>query len=127
MTGKKDSVLLLITAMLSLGSCSLFKNTTKTTTKDTRSSERVRDFNMLELTTANKQTGIFTYWDSGVVYQYQEIREKVDQAKSAAIKISEKDAAKQEVATKQSEPAVAWVYTAIGVFVIAACIWAKKG
>lgn len=71
-----------------------FKKTSKMTTADTWQVEKKSDFNILELKTANKQTSIFTPWDSRMVYQHQLI-EQTDESKLAGIKTTEQDVVKK--------------------------------
>ena len=102
-----------VTLML-LQSCSLFKKTTKTTVNDSQSSSKSSDFNWLNIKTANKETNIFTYWDSGMVYQYQNIREQADQAESAGLKTTDSFTTKKNLVVKESKPPVLWIYAGIG-------------
>lgn len=98
--------------------CNLLKNTSKTTTADTRQVEKKSNFHMLELKTANKQTSIFTLWDSGMVYQRQVILEQTDEPKLAGMKTTEQDTAKKEVVTRETTPPDLWIYTGVAVFLI---------
>lgn len=88
------------------------------TAVDTRQVEKESDFNMLELKTANKQTSIFTLWDSGMVYQHQLILEKTDESKLTGMKTTEQDTAKKEVVTRETLPPDVWIYTGVAVFLI---------
>ncbi|MNK20339.1 hypothetical protein D3C87_385760 [compost metagenome] len=99
-------------------SCSLFKKTTKTTVNDSQSSLKSSDFKWLNIKTANKETNVYTYWDSGMVYQYQNIREQVDQAESAGLKITDEAITKKNLMVKESKPPVLWIYTGIGLLLI---------
>lgn len=110
-------VFLLISASavsLLLQSCSLFKKTTKTTVNDSQSTSKSSDFNWLKIKTANKETNVFTYWDSGMVYQYQNIREQVDQVESAGLKTTDEVTTKKDVVVKESKPPILWIYAGIG-------------
>lgn len=86
----------------------------------TRQVEKKSDFNMLELKTANKQTSIFTLWDSGMVYQHQLILEQIDESKLAGMKTTEQDTAKKEVVTRETMPPDLWIYAGLLVFLIGA-------
>lgn len=88
------------------------------TAADTRQVERKSDFNMLELKTANKQTSIFTLWDSGMVYQHELILERTDESKLAGMKTTERDTAKKEVVTRKTKPPDLWIYTGVAMFLI---------
>lgn len=107
----------MVTLMISQ-SCSLFKKTTKTTVNDSQSSLKSSDFKWLNIKTANKETNVYTYWDSGMVYQYQNIREQVDQAESAGLKITDEAITKKNLVVKESKPPVLWIYTGIGLLLI---------
>lgn len=107
----------MVTLMISQ-SCSLFKKTTKTTVNDSQSSSKSSDFNWLNIKTANKETNVYTYWDSGMVYQYQNIREQVDQAESAGLKITDEAITKKNLVVKESKPPILWIYTGIGLLLI---------
>ncbi|TCC97244.1 hypothetical protein [Pedobacter hiemivivus] len=117
-------VFLLISTLilLFLQSCNLLKKTTKTVVNDTQNSSKFSDFNMLNIKTADKETNIFTYWDSGVVYQYQNIRERVDQTESVDLKTTDQLTTKKDVVIKESEPPVLWIYAGIGLLLIGALI-----
>lgn len=106
--------------LMLLTGCSLLKKTSNTTTADTRQLEKKSNFNMLELKSANKQTSIFTLWDSGRIYQHQLILEQTDESTLAGLKTTEQDTAKKEVVTRKTMPPDLWIYTGLIVFLIGA-------
>jgi N6-adenosine-specific RNA methylase IME4 len=99
-------------------SCAMFKKTTKQTVKESQNTEKRYDYNLLTFKSANKETNIYTYWDNGMVYQYQNIRELTNETASVGIKTTEKASAKKDTVIKESKPAVLWVYTGIGILII---------
>ena len=99
-----------------LAGCNLLKKTSKMTVAATRQVEKKSNFNMLELKTANKQTSIFTLWDSGMVYQHQLILEQTDESKRAGMKTTEQDTAKKEVVIRETAPPDLWIYTGVVLF-----------
>lgn len=107
----------LLPAMFLLG-CALFKKTSKTKTTETERIEKKSELNMLDLKSAHRQTSIFTLWDSGMVYQYQVILEKTDEAKLTELKANEVGTAKKEVIDKVSKPWDLWVYLGVGIILI---------
>ncbi|MBB5438530.1 hypothetical protein HDC92_002206 [Pedobacter sp. AK017] len=106
----------LLSAMF-LSGCALFKKTSKTKTTETERIEKKSELNMLDLKSAHRQTSIFTLWDSGMVYQYQVILEKTDEAKLAGIEANEVGTAKK-VIDKVSKPWDLWVYLGVGIILI---------
>lgn len=107
--------ILLMATMLTFSGCNLARRTTKTTVKDNRTIEKIQEFNLQEWKDANKQTHIFTYWDSGSVYQFQQIKEQVAETKSTAAKLREKELAKQEFSSKQTSSLMVWIFVGVAV------------
>ncbi len=107
-------------------SCSLFKKTTKTTAISSFDLSRQLEKQMLDLKTQQKETQIYSYWNDSVFYQYEVIKEQVDQAKAGNVKVQEKQAAKQEEKVKESEPTEVWIYSAFVLGIIAFIIIFKK-
>lgn len=101
-----------------LWGCALFKKTSKTKTTETERIEKKSELKMLDLKSAHRQTSIFTIWDSGMVYQYQVILEKTDEAKLTELKANEVGTAKKEVIDKVSKPWDLWVYLGVGIILI---------
>lgn len=91
-------------------SCSLFRKTNKTTANATQSSVKQMEANQLILKKAGKETQIFTYWNDSDFYQYQYIKEQIDQAKSGKVIAEEKQESKQTINTKKTEPVAPWIY-----------------
>ena len=107
----------LLPAMLLLG-CALFKKTSKTKTTETERIEKKSELNMLDLKSAHRQTSIFTLWDSGMVYQYQVILEKTDEAKLTGIEANEVGTVKKEVIDKVSKPWYLGIYLGAALILI---------
>jgi hypothetical protein len=112
--------------MLLCSGCALFQKTSKTTAVDTQSSINQLESSQLVLKTVGKETQIFTYWNDSGVYQYQHIKEQVDQAKLNKVKTEEKQQAKQTVTTKKTEPLKIWIYIAVGVGVVVCFLILRK-
>jgi len=103
----------LIITVLCLFGCALFNKTSKTTTTDTQSSTKQLESSQLLLKKADKETQIFTYWNDSGFYQFQYIKEQVDQAKSGKFRADEKQSAKNTMNSKTVEPVGAWIYVMI--------------
>lgn len=99
--------------MLCILSCSLFKRTTKSTSAATFDLSKQVQENHLLLTTKQKETQIYSYWKDSIFYQYQLIKEQVEQTKAGTVKTREKQEAKQEQITKESRPIEVWIYAGI--------------
>ncbi|RYG34367.1 MAG: hypothetical protein EOO01_32325 [Chitinophagaceae bacterium] len=69
--------------------------------------------NQLTLTTMQKETQVYSYWKDSIYYQYEVIREQIDQAKAGAVKTLENQQAKQEQTIKESQPIDVWIYAGI--------------
>lgn len=96
--------------------CALFQKTTRTSNSASKATTSQLESNQLALSRAGKETQIFTYWNDSGIYQYQHIKEQVDQAKSVQLKLGETE---QETITqhiKKKEPITTWIY----VFVLCA-------
>jgi Na+-transporting NADH:ubiquinone oxidoreductase subunit NqrC len=91
-------------------SCGLFKKTSKTTVSDKQLLTREIEQNQLILKSANKETQVFTYWNDSGFYQFQNIKEQINQAKSGQFKTQEKQKVEQETTVKKSEPVKMWIY-----------------
>ena len=99
--------------ILFLSGCSLFKKTTKTTATGSFDLSKQTEQNHLDLQTSQKETQIHSYWKDSIFYQYELIKEQVDQAKTGILKVQENQEAKQEQITKESKPVEPWVYAGI--------------
>lgn len=95
---------------LFLCSCSLFKKTSKTTELSTQSSIKRLESSQMLLKTSGMETQIFTYWNDSGFYQYQHIKEQIDQAKSDQLLVAERQEAKHSFNTKKVEPIGIWIY-----------------
>ncbi|MEQ7800928.1 hypothetical protein ABDJ41_14080 [Pedobacter sp. ASV1-7] len=89
-------------------SCSLFRKTSKTKDIVTQSSKNQLDFSQLVLKSSGKETRVFTYWNDSGFYQYQHIKEQLDQAKSDQLKTITQHAAGQTIATKNTTSLQTW-------------------
>lgn len=114
-------IFIIIMLCLSLLGCALFKKTSKTSSMVSQSSTNQLDASQLVLKNADKETQVFTYWNDTGFYQYQHIKERVEQAKTGKISIKEKAVLSQENRVKRTEPAVTWIY--IGMVVLFAVIF----
>ncbi|MFA4870229.1 MAG: hypothetical protein WC623_18670 [Pedobacter sp.] len=89
-------------------SCSLFRKTSKTRDIATQSSKNQLDFGQLVLKSSGKETQVFTYWNDSGFYQYQHIKEQIDQAQSEKLTTIAQNAAEQTIATKNTTSVHAW-------------------
>lgn len=103
-------------------SCSLFRKTSKTTDITTQSSKNQLDFGQLVLKSSGKETKVFTYWNDSGFYQYQHIKEQIDQAKSDRLTAIAEDKAEQTVAVKNSTSVHAWGIIGLLVLIIVICL-----
>lgn len=102
-----------IILMFCMAGCALFKKTSKTTVKNSRSFLKQSEQNQLILKRADKETQVFTYWSDSGFYQFQNIKEQIDQAKLKQGRAMEKQESKQETSVKKKEPVKIWAYTAL--------------
>ncbi|WP_316815857.1 hypothetical protein [Pedobacter nyackensis] len=99
--------------LLCLTGCAVFKKTNKENTIATKSTTNQLESSQLVLKNVNKETQVFTYWNDSGFYQFQQIKEQIDQAQLTALKTEEKQEAKQRSTTKQTKPANTWVYLVV--------------
>jgi maltose-binding protein MalE len=109
-------IIALLYLLMAFMGCNLFKKTTKSTSSNAQSTAKQADVSQLILKTANKETQIFTYWKDSALYQYQNIKEHIEEAKSSAVKVKEEEMVKRQRTIKKAEPARVWVY--IGVLLV---------
>ena len=109
-----------------LSSCALFKKTVKSSSTSSFDLSKQTEENQLALTTTQRETQIYSYWKDSMFYQYEAIREQVDQAKAGTVKALENQETKQEQITKESRPVEAWIYAGIILGLIAFIIIFKK-
>jgi maltose-binding protein MalE len=107
----KTTILIIMLALIV--SCALFQKTRKTSQSSTQSSNTKLETSQLVLKSDGKETRIFTYWNDSGFYQYQHIKEQVDQARLNSLKAKEKQQAKQTVVTKKTEPVSGWIYVVV--------------
>ncbi|WP_316811436.1 hypothetical protein [Pedobacter heparinus] len=111
-------VLQLFYLALFFAGCSLFKKTTITSNKESKSSSKQLEANMLILKNANKETQVFTYWTDSGFYQFQHIKEQTDLAKSGQLKAKEKVSEQTKIVTKQTQPLKFWIYIVLAVIMV---------
>ena len=102
-----------ILLILLLSSCALFKKSMKSSSTNSFDLSKQTEANQLALTTTQKETQIYSYWKDSMFYQYEVIREQVDQAKAGTVKTLENQEAKQERSIKESQPIDVWIYAGI--------------
>jgi hypothetical protein len=101
--------ILLIMSLL-FCSCTLFKKTSRTSDITKKTSLNQLEFSQLVLKKAGKETQIFTYWNDSGFYQYQVIKEQIQERASAQLKVEEKEVSKEKQISKKSEPVKVWGY-----------------
>lgn len=106
----KPIYLLLITL---LSSCALFKKTTKSSETSSFDLSKQTEENQLALITTQKETQIYSYWKDSMFYQYEVIKEQIDQSKAGTVKTQENQETKQERSIKESQPLDIWIYAGI--------------
>lgn len=98
--------------------CVLLRKSSKTTTKETEQASKKTELQEFVLKSANKETQVFTYWNDSGFYQYQHIKEQVDQAGGERLTIHEEERATKKLTQKKSEPVGTWVYAGIALVVM---------
>lgn len=115
------SILFAIVLICSAG-CTLFRKTSKTNAVATHSSINQLEASQLVLKTAGKETQIFTYWNDSGFYQYQHIKEQVDQAGLNQMKSEDQQRVKETVAIKKYSPLDNWIFFVIAIAIVAAVL-----
>ncbi len=110
-------VLLLFYFAILFAGCSMFKKTTRTTHKESQSSSKQTEANMLILKNTNKETQIYTYWTDSGFYQFKYIKEQVALNKTGQLKSLAKANEETKIATKQTEQVKLWIYFGVAVAV----------
>lgn len=90
--------------------------TTKTSIKDRAELNRKTELSGLALRAEVKKRNVLTYWPNGSVYQFEQLREQVDQAKSARLNVEETKVLKRDETVKQRERF--WLYGGIAVAMV---------
>lgn len=96
----------------------MFLKTDKTKSVTTQSSINQLESTQLVLKSAGKETQIFTYWNDSGYYQFQNIKEQMDQTKLKSLKTEEKQQDKQTISTKKMEAENTLMIVAILVLVV---------
>lgn len=119
-------IFLYLTILILFISCSIFRQTTKTTDKETLATKARTDFNSLTLKTANRETNIFTVWDSGLVYQHQNILESVKLGEATSGKTAFVQKENKENFAIKTQPPGLWMYAGTAVLLIGAILVYRK-
>lgn len=111
--------------------CILFKKSTKSTTENKSENQVQAYLERVNLKTANRETNIYTYWNDSSVFQYQNIRENIEEAKHNTVNKNEKQVTQQKETVKKTEPPDLWVYgvivvVVIGVLILVVRFWRKE-
>ena len=109
-----------------LYSCTLFQKTSKTKSAAIQSSKTRLESSQLVLKSSGKETQVFTYWNDSGIYQYQHIREQIDQAEVTDTKKAENQYAKQTITTKKDEGLRSWVYFTLIILLLGCYFFVKK-
>ncbi|MNY45658.1 hypothetical protein D3C86_1807780 [compost metagenome] len=99
-------------------SCSLFRKTNKTTDIAIKSSKSQLDFGQLVLKSSDKETQVFTYWTNSGFYQYQHIKEQIDQTKSEQLNAIGQHEAQQTMIDKKATSVQAWGFIGMVILTI---------
>ena len=102
--------ILFVIVVIGMCSCTLFRKTTKTTDQATHTSSKELESTELILKSAGKETQIFTYWNDSGFYQYQHIKEQVEQARFGKLNSRENEQMKQLTTVKKSVPVNTLIY-----------------
>lgn len=94
--------------LLCLGSCSLFRKTSKITASATFDLSKQIEAQTLDLKTRQKETQRYSYWEDSIFHQYEVVREQIDQSKASTVKTQENQETKQQQVLKESKPAETW-------------------
>jgi hypothetical protein len=97
--------------------CMLFKKSSKATLQNRSDSNSQSYLERVSLKTANKETNIYTYWNDSLIFQFQNIRENVDEAKLSVLSNKENQVTKQEQTIKKAEPPDLWLYGVVAILV----------
>nr|WP_121270570.1 hypothetical protein [Pedobacter schmidteae] len=116
-------ILLIVTC---LSSCALSKKNTKTVAQNNLRTEKQSYLDKTEVKTTDKETRTYAWWNDSTMYQYQHVRERLDEAKTGSLKTKETTATKEEVLSKSNTSFYILVYAAIVMAVICGYIAYKK-
>ena len=111
--------------------CMLFKKNTKTRMENKLETHQHSYLERVNLKTATKETNIYTYWNDSSVFQYQNIRENIEEAKRSTVNTEEKQVLQQKETMKKTEPPDMWVYgiaivAGIGILILVVKFWRKS-
>lgn len=114
-----------IIILFCLSGCALFKKTSKSSSHNSHKSINQLEASQLVLKTADKETQIFTYWNDSGFYQFQQIKEQIDQAELSKLKKENKEETQQKVTMKTTEPLNIWIYVVVLLGVLGLYWWKK--
>lgn len=110
--------ILFVMVMVCFAGCTLFRKTSRTSAVATQSSISQLESSQLVLKSSGKETQVFTYWNDSGFYQFQYIKEQVDQSGLASISLAESQRSKSAVLVKEAEPIIKPFYIGLGVLLV---------
>lgn len=113
----------ILLTVVCLSSCALFKKTTKTVSQNNLRTEKQTYLDKTEVKTADKETHTYTWWNDSTIYQYQHVRERIDEAKTGSLKTKETVVSEEKVLSKSSNPLHIWIYVVIVMMIIALLVF----
>jgi len=109
---------LLVIILICFSGCGVFRKTSKTTDQVSHSATKELESTALLLKSAGKETQTFTYWNDSGFYQFQQIKEQIDQAESTKLNTQESQQLTKSNTLKKSEPANALIFIGLVIILI---------
>ncbi|MHA4893539.1 hypothetical protein ACXZ1K_02210 [Pedobacter sp. PWIIR3] len=123
---KKLAIILGLICLVFLLRCAAFKKTSSVKTQESISADKQTEWQQLKLKTAVKETNVVTFNRDGTVYQQAYIKEQVDQAKLAKLKVEERLSAKSDQVEKLSRPESFWMVVIAALLIVALLFYLLK-
>jgi hypothetical protein len=111
-------ITLFIIMLAFIAGCGLFQKTSKTSHTATQSSKSELEASQLVLKSGDKETRVFTYWNDSGFYQFQHIKERIDQAKLDKVATAESEQSKSAVVLKKADPIIKPIYIGLAVLLV---------
>lgn len=117
---------LVLMVMVNLMGCALFTKTSKHIAVNERETANQSYLDKVDVKTASKETHYYTWWNDSAAYQYQIIREQVDEKKEERLKSSENELQSNKRVEKEHTPVKIWMYAGVILFIAGVLLIIKK-
>lgn len=116
---------MMIVVIINLMGCALFQKTNRLSSVNGKETSTQTYLDKVDVKTASKETHNYTWWNDSSVYQYQIIREHVDETKQERLNSAEKALERNKTVEKERTPVKIWMYAGITILILG-LLWIIK-